>query len=71
VTSTLKFKVVNESVKKTDRHDAATIAEFGLRSCLPFRFWAHRRKRRPGFPLQFLSLPAVGLRDFRYNPLRG
>jgi hypothetical protein len=28
-------------------------------------------KRRPGFPLQFLSLPAVGLRDFRFNPLRG
>jgi hypothetical protein len=27
--------------------------------------------RRPGFPLQFLSLPAVGLRDFRFNPLRG
>jgi hypothetical protein len=23
-----------------------------------------------GFPLQFLSLPAVGLRDFRFNPLR-
>jgi hypothetical protein len=38
VTSTLKFKVVNESVKKTDRHDAATIAEFGLKSCLPLRF---------------------------------
>jgi hypothetical protein len=26
---------------------------------------------KPGFPLQFLSLPAVGLRDFRFNPLRG
>ena len=28
VINTLKFKVVNESVKKTDRHDARTIAEF-------------------------------------------
>ena len=26
--NTLKMKVVNESVKKTDKHDAATIAEF-------------------------------------------
>jgi hypothetical protein len=26
--------------------------------------------RRPGFPLQFLSPPAAGLRDFRFNPLR-
>jgi transposase len=28
VINTLKFKVVNESVNKTDKHDAATIAEF-------------------------------------------
>ena len=28
VINTLKFKVINESVKKTDRHDARTIAEF-------------------------------------------
>jgi transposase len=28
VINTLKMKVVNESVKKTDKHDAATIAEF-------------------------------------------
>jgi hypothetical protein len=26
--------------------------------------------KKPGFPLQFLSLPAAGLRDFRCNPLR-
>jgi transposase len=31
----LKFKVVNESVKKTDRHDAATIAEFLAKDMLP------------------------------------
>lgn len=35
VINTLKFKVVNESVKKTDRHDAATIAEFWRGACYP------------------------------------
>lgn len=35
VVNTLKFKVVNESVKKTDRHDAATIAEFLEKDMLP------------------------------------
>jgi transposase len=35
VTSMLKFKVVNESVKKTDRHEAATIAEFPGKDMLP------------------------------------
>jgi hypothetical protein len=38
--------------------------------CL-FGFWAQPRYAGSGFPLQFLSLPAVGLRDFRFNPLRG
>jgi hypothetical protein len=38
--------------------------------CL-FGFWAHPAFGGSGFPLQVLSLPAVGLRDFRYNPLRG
>jgi transposase len=33
--NTLKFKVVNESVKKTDKHDAATIAEFLEKDMLP------------------------------------
>ena len=33
--NTLKFKVVNESVKKTDRHDARTIAEFLEKGMLP------------------------------------
>lgn len=31
----LKFKVINESVKKTDRHDAAMIAEFLEKDMLP------------------------------------
>jgi transposase len=31
----MKFKVVNESVKKTDKHDAATIAEFQEKDMLP------------------------------------
>lgn len=31
----MKFKVINESVKKTDRHDAATIAEFLEKDILP------------------------------------
>lgn len=35
VINTLKFKVVNESVKKTDRHDAMTIAEFLEKDMLP------------------------------------
>ncbi len=35
VINTLKFKVVNESVKKTDKHDAETIAEFLEKDMLP------------------------------------
>jgi len=35
VINTLKFKVVNESVKKTDKHDARTIAEFLEKDMLP------------------------------------
>jgi len=35
VINTLKFKVINESVKKTDRHDASTIAEFLEKDMLP------------------------------------
>jgi hypothetical protein len=35
-----------------------------------FGFGRIAAMRRPGFPLQFLSLPAVGLRDIRFNPLR-
>jgi hypothetical protein len=35
-----------------------------------FGFWAHPAFGGSGFPLQFLSLPSVGLRDFRFNPLR-
>jgi transposase len=35
VINTLKFKVVNASVKKTDKHDAATIAEFLEKDMLP------------------------------------
>ena len=35
VVNTAKFKVVTESVKKTDRHDAATLAEFLEKDMLP------------------------------------
>ena len=35
VINTMKFKVINESVKKTDKHDAATIAEFLSKDMLP------------------------------------
>jgi transposase len=35
VVNTLKFKVVNESVKKTDKHDARTLAEFLEKEMLP------------------------------------
>ena len=35
VINTLKFKIVNESVKKTDKHDAATLAEFLEKDMLP------------------------------------
>jgi transposase len=35
VVNTMKFKVVNESVKKTDYHDARTLAEFLEKEMLP------------------------------------
>ena len=35
VINTLKMKIINESVKKTDKHDAATIAEFLEKDMLP------------------------------------
>jgi transposase len=35
VINTLKFKVVNESVNKTDKHDAATILQFLEKDMLP------------------------------------
>lgn len=35
VVNTMKFKVVNESVKKTDKHDALTLAEFLEADMLP------------------------------------
>ena len=35
VINTLKFKVINESAKKTDRHDASTISEFLSKDMLP------------------------------------
>src|SRR5208337_3383858 len=35
VVNTLKFKVINESVKKTDKHDARTLAEFLEKDMLP------------------------------------
>ena len=35
VINTLKFKVINESAKKTDKHDASTISEFLEKDMLP------------------------------------
>lgn len=35
VINTMKFKVISESVKKTDKHDAATIAEFLEKDMIP------------------------------------
>lgn len=35
VINTLKFKVINESAKKTDKHDATTISEFLEKDMLP------------------------------------
>lgn len=35
VINTLKFKVINESTKKTDKHDATTISEFLSKDMLP------------------------------------
>lgn len=35
VINTLKFKIVNESTKKTDKHDASTIVEFLEKDMLP------------------------------------
>jgi hypothetical protein len=31
-------------------------------------FFCGETAKKPGYPLQFLSLPAAGLRDFRFNP---
>jgi transposase len=46
VINTLKFKVVNESVKKTDKHDAATIAEFLEKEMLPESFLCSRESEQ-------------------------
>ena len=35
IVNTLKFKIVNESVKKTDKHDSRTLAEFLEKDMLP------------------------------------
>jgi hypothetical protein len=35
------------------------------------RILPHRSAAGPGYPLQFLSPPQAGLRDFRFYPLRG
>lgn len=42
VINTLKFKVINESAKKTDKHDAATISEFLEKDMLPESFLCSR-----------------------------
>jgi len=49
VVNTLKFKVINESVKKTDKHDARTLAEFLGKDMLPEAHlcsWASEELRR-------------------------
>jgi hypothetical protein len=46
VINTLKFKVASESVKKTDRHDAATIAEFPGKDMLPESRLCSRKANR-------------------------
>jgi len=46
VINTLKFKVVNESVKKTDKHDAAVIAEFLEKDMLPQSHLCSRKSER-------------------------
>ena len=35
VINTMKFKVITQSVKKTDKHDAAMIADFLSKDILP------------------------------------
>jgi transposase len=47
VINTLKFKAVNESVKKTDKHDAATIAEFLEKDMLPESRLCGKRSEEP------------------------
>ena len=46
VINTLKMKVINESVKKTDKHDAATIAEFLEKDMLPESQLCSRRSEQ-------------------------
>ena len=49
VINTLKFKVINESAKKTDKHDAATISEFLDSRFLKAICVVKRRKISGGF----------------------
>ena len=42
VINTLKFKVINESTKKTDKHDASTISEFLSKDMLPESYLCNR-----------------------------
>jgi hypothetical protein len=41
----VKFKVVNESVKKTDKHDSRTLAEFLEKDMLPESILCSQRAR--------------------------
>jgi hypothetical protein len=46
VINTLKFKAVNESVKKIDKHDVSTIAEFLEKDMLPESMLCSRERGR-------------------------
>lgn len=44
VINTLKFKVINESAKKTDKHDTSTISEFISKDMLPKAIFVEKRR---------------------------
>jgi transposase len=71
VINTPQFKVVNESVKKTDRHDAATIAEFLEKDMLPESKLCSRMSEQMRRLLKARSMLVrveVGINDRRAEP---
>jgi transposase len=74
VVNTLKFKVVNESVKKTDKHDAFTLAEFLEKDMLPESVLCSQESediRRVLKSRSLLVRTAVGLKNQVHGLLLG
>jgi transposase len=57
VINTLRFKVMKESVKKTDKHDAATITEFLEKDMLPEVRLCSKKREEPRRLLKARRMP--------------